>query len=148
MTHKTGAPFTDDRASGRARLVAIVLGLGCLAWLPYRMLQDAVGAAQPIAGTLFTLVFIGSALFLLAGRAVVGGSAPTLTRIGAWLAPLLLAMYARYHVDRIAGWLPLPFGREALEVALVGVPLVAGVVLLLLALRSWRELVAPAAAPA
>jgi PAT family beta-lactamase induction signal transducer AmpG len=148
MTHKAGAPFTDSRASGRARIVAVVLGLLCLAWLPYRMLQDAVGAAQPIAGTLFTLVFIGAALFLLAGRAVVGGSAPTLTRIGAWLAPLLLAMYARYHVDRIAGWLALPFARQALEAVLFAVPLCAGVVLLLLASRSWRELAAPAPAPA
>ena len=39
-------------------------------------------------------------------------------------------------------------GRQALELALYAVPLIAGLVLLLLALRSWRELAAPAAAPA
>jgi len=125
----------------------------CLAWLPYRAWQEAFGAAQPIAGTLFTLVFIASALFLLAGRAVLGDSARTLTRAGVWLAPLLLAMYARYHVDAIAGaftWLMRAESfRTFAEIALRGIPLAAGVVLLLVAMRPWRELSPqPASAPA
>jgi PAT family beta-lactamase induction signal transducer AmpG len=147
MTHKPGAPFADDRAPGRARSVAFALGLLCLAWLPYRIVQEEFGAAQPIAGTLFTLVFIGSALFLLAGRAVVGTSAPGLTRVGGWLAPLLLAMYARYHVDRVAGWFSPMVGTETFikgaEALLRGIPLAAGVVLLLLAWRPWDELRRP-----
>ena len=125
----------------------------CLAWLPYRIVQDEFGAAQPIAGTLFTLVFIGSALFLLAGRAVLGdvGTGPH-PASGRWLAPLLLAMYARYHVDRIAGWFSPWWATETFtegaEALLRGIPLVAGVVLLLLAWRPWHELRRPNAAGA
>jgi PAT family beta-lactamase induction signal transducer AmpG len=144
VTRKAGAPFDDDAAPGRARAVAGVLGVMCLAWVPFWSWQEALGAAQPIAGTVFTLVFIGSALFLLAGRAVLASSAHALTRVGAWVAPLLLAMYARYHLERIAGWFAPVVSPEAFtsgaEAAIRGVPLVAGVVLLLLALRPWGEL--------
>ena len=153
MARKPGESFADDAAPARARGVALVLGAMCLAWLPYRAWQDALGAAQPIAGTLFTLVFVGSGLFLLAGRAVLGDSVRTLTRIGVWIAPLLFAMYARYHIDTLAGWLSFAVSGERFksgaELVLLGVPLVAGVVLLLLALRPWRELrPEPAAAEA
>ncbi|MBK7793310.1 MAG: MFS transporter [Betaproteobacteria bacterium] len=144
MTHKAGAPFDDDAAPVRARAVAGALGLLCVGWVPYRVWQEALGAAQPIAGTVFTLVFIGASLFLLAGRAVLGDSARALTRVGAWIAPLLLAMYARYHIDRIAGWFSFAASPEAFtrgaEFLFRGVPLLAGLVLLLLALRPWGEL--------
>jgi PAT family beta-lactamase induction signal transducer AmpG len=121
--------------------------------LPYRIWHEAFGAAQPIAGTVFTLVFIASALFLLAGRAVLGDAARSLTRIGAWLAPLLFAMYARYFIDGIADWfsflVPAERFRNSVEIVMRGVPLASGVLLLLLALRPWRELGAqPANAPA
>ena len=99
MARKAGEAFADDAAPVRARALAAVLGLMCLTWLPYRAWHDAFGAAQPIAGTVFTLVFVGSALFLLAGRAVLGDAARRLTRFGVWLAPLLLAMHARYYID-------------------------------------------------
>ena len=153
MARKAGETFADNAAPTRARAVAAVLGLMCLAWLPYRIWHDAFGAAQPIAGTVFTLVFIASALFLLAGRAVLGDAARSLTRIGAWLAPLLFAMYARYYIDGIAGWfsflMPAENFRNGVEIVVRGVPLASGVVLLLLALRPWRELSAqPADAPA
>jgi PAT family beta-lactamase induction signal transducer AmpG len=153
MARKAGAPFADNAAPVRARGVAAVLGLMCLAWLPYRAWQEAFGAAQPIAGTLFTLVFIAAALFLLGGRAVLGDSARALTRAGAWLAPLLLAMYARYHLDAIAGgfaWLMSAESfRTVAEVALRAIPLAAGSILLLVALNPWRELSPqPASAPA
>ena len=148
VARRAGASFSDDAAPGRARSVAAVLGLLCLGWLPYRLWQQALGAAQPIAGTVFTLVFIGAALFLLAGRAVLGGSAPALTRIGTWVALLLLAMYARYHIERIAGWLSFAMTPEAFtsgaEVVFRGVPLLAGVVLVLLAVRPWDEMRPPA----
>jgi len=153
MARKPGESFADDAAPARARAVAGVLGVMCIAWLPYHARQEALGAAQPIAGTLFTLVFIGSALFLLAGRAVLGDSVRALTRVGVWIAPLLFAMYARYYVDAIAGWFSFMVSVEAFksgaELVLLGIPLVAGVVLLLLALRPWRELrPEPAAAEA
>jgi PAT family beta-lactamase induction signal transducer AmpG len=134
----------DGGAPARARLAAGLLGLSCLAWLPYRMDPAALGAAGPIFETVFTVVFVGSALFLLAGAAVLGGSAARLARIGAWLAPLLLAMYARRWVDTAAQ--ALGFGArpnvfvDALEIVLRGVPLAAGLLLLGLAMQGWREL--------
>lgn len=144
MRKKPGESFTDAAAPLRARAVAGALGVLCLAWLPYRALHEAFGAAQPIAGTLFTLVFVGSALFLLAGRAVLGESVRALSRIGAWIAPLLLLMYARYHVETIAGWFSFLANADAFrsgaETVMRAIPLAAGVVLLLLALQPWREL--------
>lgn len=144
MARKPGEPFTDDAAPLRARALAGVLGAMCLAWLPYQAWREALGAAQPIAGTLFTLVFIGSAVFLLAGRAVLGDTLRLITRIGAWIAPLLLAMYARYYLDTLAGWASFVVSAERFksgaEVVLLVVPAVAGVLLLVLALRPWREL--------
>ncbi len=144
MARKAGESFTDDAAPVRARAVAGILGLACLAWLPFRMGAETLGAAQPIAGTLFTLVFVGAALFLFAGRAVLGEQAGALTRVGLWIAPLLLAMYARYHLDAIAGWFAFAVTPEtfksAAEWGLRGVPLAGGITLLLLALQPWREL--------
>jgi PAT family beta-lactamase induction signal transducer AmpG len=146
----------DGAAPRRARRLALVLGLACLAWVPYHLLQDRLGAAQPIAGTLFTLVFVGSALFLLAGGALLGGSARRLSRLGVWAAPLLLLMHLRYHTDAIASWFgggsaSAGFTRIA-EGFFLAVPVLAGALLLALALRAWDELGEPAlpfeAAPA
>ena len=134
----------DGGAAARARFAAVVLGLACLAWLPYRMNQAALGAAGPIFETLFTVVFVGAALFLLAGSVVLSGSARTLTRAGAWLAPLLLLMFARRWVDALAA--ALGFAGQgnafsaAAEMFVRGVPLIGGVLLFALALQSWREL--------
>jgi PAT family beta-lactamase induction signal transducer AmpG len=153
MARKSGESFADDAAPARARAVAGILGVMCLAWLPYHAWQEALGAAQPIAGTVFTLTFVGSALFLLAGRAVLGDAGSALTRIGAWIAPLLLAMYARYYIDAIAGRFSFLVSTEQFKIAaefvLFGIPFFAGAVLLLLALRPWQELQPqPAAAEA
>ena len=134
----------DGGASSRARLTAVVLGLACLAWLPYRLNLAALGAAGPIFETVFTVVFVASALFLLAGSVVLSGSARKLTRVGAWFAPLLLLMFARRWVDAIGSWLgfggrPNAFA-DAAEVVLHLVPLGAGVLLFALAMQAWREL--------
>src|SRR5205814_8837477 len=56
-------------------------------------------------------------------------------RDSVWLAPLLLAMHARYYLDF----------NGAAETVLRAVPLAGGAVLLLLALRPWRELLPPRA---
>lgn len=133
---KGNAP--DGGAPLRARLSAAVLGLACLAWLPYRLGHGALGAAAPIFETLFTVVFVASALFLLAGAAVLHGTSAALKRAGLVIAPLLLAMYARR-------W--LGDSGAAVEFALRALPVVAGVVLLMLAAQAWRELRAEAASP-
>ena len=147
-----GFVANDAGAPGRARGLAFALGLLCLVWLPYRLGQDALGAAQPIAGTVFTLVFVGSALFLLAASAVLGARTPRLARLAVWVAPLLLLMHLRYHIDAIAGW----FGGGSASAALTStaellirvVPLLGGALLLALAIRPWSELrPSPAAGP-
>ena len=85
----------DGGGAARARTLAGVLALMCLAWLPYRAGWWPVGAAAPIFETLFTLVFVASAVFLAAGSAVLGKSASTLGRLGLVMTPLLLLMYLR-----------------------------------------------------
>ena len=85
----------DGGGAARARTLAGVLALMCLAWLPYCAGWWAVGAAAPIFETLFTLVFVASAVFLAAGSAVLGKSASTLGRLGLVMTPLLLLMYLR-----------------------------------------------------
>jgi MFS transporter, PAT family, beta-lactamase induction signal transducer AmpG len=117
----------DGQGSGRARAVAAVLALGCLLWLPHRAGVWNTGAAAPIFETLFTLIFVASAVFLAAGSAVLGGSATTLGRLGLVLAPLLLLMYARR-------WWP------QLEWLYYAVPAVAALVLAAQARLSWQVL--------
>jgi PAT family beta-lactamase induction signal transducer AmpG len=139
------APSWNDAASGtRARAVAFALALACAAWLPYSHWRDAAGSAQPIAETLFTLVFVGSALFLLAGAAVVGRAAPRLSRAAVWIAPLLLAMHARHHAGAIAAWfaplVPQARGVAALGLAFDAIALAGAAALALFARERWGAL--------
>ena len=140
---KRETTFSDALAQGRARKSALVLGLACLAWLPYWANHELLGRGQPIMGTFFTLVFVASALFLLAGREVLGAGAGAWRRAALWMAPLLLAMYGRYFVDRLDG---LPALRSIADVLVYLVPLAGGIVLLALASRDWRVLERAAAA--
>ena len=125
----------------RARASAVVLGLACIAWLPYRLNQAGLGAAAPLFETLFTVVFVASALFLLAGAAVLTQASRALLRAAPWIALLLLAMYARRWSGELGG--------NAAQVAawLINLlPVAAGALLLALAAQAWRELQpAPAA---
>ncbi len=130
----------DGGAPLRARASALVLGLACITFVPYRLGQGALGAAAPIFETVFTVVFVASALFLLAGAAVLRDASRALLRVGAWMALLLLLMYAR----RWAGALPPPWA-DAAGYLVLAVPMVAGLLLLALAARAWRELSVPAA---
>ncbi len=122
----------DGGAPTRARVTAVVLGLCCFAWLPFRLAPEALGKAAPVMDIFFTVIFVGSALFLLAGAAVlVPKTQAWLMRLGLWVAPLLLAMYARKWIGHF------PAGAEWLFRI---VPLLGGALLLTLAWRSWREL--------
>jgi MFS family permease len=135
--------FTDAQAEGRARKTALVLGLLCLAWLPCWALRDVFGKAQPIMSTFYTLVFIASALFMLAGREVLGPSAGAWRRATLWAAPLLLLMYGRNYLALLDGQPPL---RSAAEVIIYLVPLAGGIVLLGLAARNWHAVAVQAEA--
>jgi len=130
----------DGGAPQRARLSAAVLGLACIAWLPYRLQPGALGAAAPILETVFTVVFVASALFLLAGVSVLTRVPRAWLRAGVGLALLLLLMYAR----RWLGAPGTPLADAAALVVLV-VPPAAGALLLALATQGWRELAAAGA---
>jgi PAT family beta-lactamase induction signal transducer AmpG len=132
---KRPAVFSDALAARRSRNCAIGLGIACLAWVPYWAGHAAVGRAQPILSVFFTLVFIASALFLLAGREVLADAAGWWRRAALWVAPLLILMYARTWLDKLSGVPALHLAAQALMVA---VPLAAGIVLLALAKRDWR----------
>lgn len=138
---KRSVEFNDALAVGRARKSALVLGLCCLLWLPCWANMELLGKAQPIMGTFYTLVFVASALFLLAGREVLGQTAGVWRSAALWTAPLLLAMHGRYHLDKLGSFRPVA------DVLIYGGPLVGGIVLLGLASRGWQALntVEPAA---
>ncbi len=135
-----GSSYTDVRGPNRARGLATGLGVLCLAWLPYSYFSDVFGAAKPIMGTIFTVIFIGSALFLLAGKAVLGGAGGKPARLGAWIAPLLILMYVRYFVDKISGWVGSTAWTGAAQVVFWVVPAVAGLLLLVLGTQSWQQM--------
>jgi len=134
MKRQTAA-FSDALAEGRARKSSLVLGICCLAWLPYWANHELLGRGQSMMGTFFTLVFVASALFLLAGREVLGQGAGMWRRAALWVSPLLLLMYGRYWVDKLAGATAL---RSVAEVLVYLVPLAGGIVLLALSSRDWR----------
>jgi PAT family beta-lactamase induction signal transducer AmpG len=132
----------DGGAPVRARVSALLLGMACIAWLPYRLGQGALGAAAPVFETLFTVVFVASALFLLAGAAVLTQGSRVRVRAGVWMALLLLLMYARHWSGGLSGGAVL-IAQWVLHL----VPVAAGALLLSLAAQTWRELQpAPSAA--
>jgi MFS transporter, PAT family, beta-lactamase induction signal transducer AmpG len=120
-------PAGDGGGARRARLLALVLAAGCVLWLPYRAGVFDAGAAGPIFETLFTLIFVASAVFLAAGTATLGPSAGLAGRLGLVLGPLLLAMYARR-------WWPQA------DVLYYAVPSAAALVLMALARQPWSAL--------
>jgi MFS transporter, PAT family, beta-lactamase induction signal transducer AmpG len=129
-----------EHARQGARKSALALGLACLAWLPYWANPGWLGRGGPIMGTFFTLVFVAAALFLLAGREVLGAGAGPWRRAALWIAPLLLAMHGRCAIDRLAALPALPALRSVAELLIYLVPLAGGIVLLALASRDWPAL--------
>jgi PAT family beta-lactamase induction signal transducer AmpG len=123
----SATPAGDGGGARRARRLALVLATCCVAWLPYRAGAFDAGAAAPIFETLFTLVFVATAVFLAAGAATLGSSARLAGRLGLVLAPLLLAMYARR-------WWP------QLDLFYFAAPVAAALVLMVLARQPWLVL--------
>jgi PAT family beta-lactamase induction signal transducer AmpG len=126
--------FTDERAAGRARITAIVLGVCVLLFIPLWPNRAIFGEGQAIVGTFFTLIFVASALFLLAGREVLGSQGGVLRRFAPWIALLLFAMYGRYWVAQIGN----DGVRAVANALLYGTPVVAGLVLLAMGRMQWR----------
>ena len=127
----SGTPEMQSQGDGggahRARRLAALLAAGCVAFLVYRVGFWSAGAAAPMFETLFTLVFVASAVFLASGAPVLGASAPTLGRLGLVMAPLLLAMCLRR-------WWP------QLEVLYWVVPMAAALLLWAQARLAWPVL--------
>jgi PAT family beta-lactamase induction signal transducer AmpG len=138
------ASFTDALGPQRARRLATALGFLCLAWVPSSLWSEVFGAGKPIVGTLFTVIFIASALFLLAGRAVLGEAGGGTARLGVWVAPLLILLYARYYLNAIASWLPAGIDTASFvagaQNAMMGVAVLAGVLLLRLGAQPWKQM--------
>lgn len=145
----TQAATPDGAAPLRARRTALVLGVLCLLWVPFVMWGKAMGGAQAVVNTLFTLTFVGSALFLLAGRALLALSAPGLSRLGLWMAPLLLLMHLRYQVDSLAARTASPEAFAAgAQAVFLAVAVAGGLLLLALGRRPWAEVHGPSPAGA
>jgi PAT family beta-lactamase induction signal transducer AmpG len=136
--------FRDERAAARARITAIALGVCVLLFVPLWPNRAMFGEGQSIVGTFFTLVFVASALFLLAGREVLGSHAGVLRRLAPWMALLLFAMYGRYWVDRIDNG-----ALHAIATALLyATPIAGGLILLAMARIPWRDRLTGEDAPA
>ena len=126
--------WTDARAANRARNTAIALGVSLLLFVPAWRYGDVFGGGKPIIGTFYTLVFVASALFLLAGREVLGAKGDWIGRAAPWMALLLFAMFGRYWIDRIGN----P-ALQAIATALLYVtPVAAGLLMFAMARRDWH----------
>jgi hypothetical protein len=121
----------DANAQGRARTMARVLGLICLAFPAFVYLHDPKGAWAEIGAMLYTLVFVASALFLYAATLLQPLPAG-LRRACGWLAVAVLVIYLRK-------FLPADFASVAQAVS-AGVAMATGALLLLLGGRSWPGL--------
>lgn len=89
----------DAGAVRRARRMGRTLAATCLTFVAWWWLHDPKGPAAGIAGTVFTLAFVASALYLYAGTMLQDDSADA-ARLARALAVALLLLYARR-------WLPL-----------------------------------------
>jgi PAT family beta-lactamase induction signal transducer AmpG len=125
--------FTDSHADWRARTTCIVLGVAVLSFVLYWPNREMFGSGQPIIGTFYTLIFVASALFLLAAREVLGEAAGVWRSAALWAVPFLFAMYGRYWVEKIAN-APL---HTLASVLLYATPLAGGAALLALASMNW-----------
>ncbi|WP_022979584.1 MFS transporter [Ideonella sp. B508-1] len=127
--------FTDSLAPQRARKLALGLALMCLVWLPVHFEESLLGPAQPIAGVLFSLVFVGSAVVLLAGGAVLLKAHPTLARTAMGFSALTALLLLRKFLD------DTPAPVQALgHVLLYLVPALTAGLLWQLARQPWRDL--------
>ncbi|MBB5205373.1 PAT family beta-lactamase induction signal transducer AmpG [Inhella inkyongensis] len=125
---KPAQPGEPERSVERATTLCRILALLCASWLPYQLWGEHLGGAQEIVGIFYTLIFVGGALVLLAGTAIVPRSA--LTRATPWLALALLALYARR-------WLPA--GPELIA-ATSAVALAGAAALWVMARQDWAAL--------
>jgi PAT family beta-lactamase induction signal transducer AmpG len=105
--------------------------------VPVWLYRDQLGEGASLMQTFFTLVFVASALFLLAAREVMGAAIGRWRRPSLWMTLLLLAVYFRKYLSALAG---TPALHQAAESLILLVPVLGGLTLLGLAGRSWAAL--------
>jgi PAT family beta-lactamase induction signal transducer AmpG len=132
---KQPTTYADSHANWRSRTTALVLGICVLSFVLFWPNRELAGEAKPIVGTFYTLVFVASGLYLLAGREVLGMAAGRFGRAALWIAPFLFAMYGRYWIEDITIG---PLYALAI-VLLYATPLAAGAVLLTMARMDWSD---------
>lgn len=137
MTKPDGERISDGKTEGRARKSAIVLGLMCLLWVPAWFMREQLGEGAPLMHTFFTLIFVSSALFLLAAREVMGRDMGRWHAPALWCALGLLLVYFRKYLGLLDAQ---PMLRQGVEALVVLIPAIGGVTLLGLASRSWAAL--------
>jgi PAT family beta-lactamase induction signal transducer AmpG len=109
----------DEAAERRARTVGRVLAAACLVFVPWWWLHDRAESANDILQTIFTFVFVASALYLAAGGLLQRESA-AFARAARVLALALLLMYARRWVPALHDALHDPARLVVAVVALAG----------------------------
>ncbi len=124
----------DAGAVRRARWMGRTLAAACLAFVAWWWLHDPKGPVAGIAGTVFTLAFVASALYLYAGTMLQQDSAAS-ARMARLLALALLLLYARR-------WLPVapPAAQEAGRWLVAAVALAGATWLWRVAGRPWPGL--------
>jgi MFS transporter, PAT family, beta-lactamase induction signal transducer AmpG len=108
--------------------VAALLAVLCLAWLPFIAWGEGLGRAQGLMSMFFTLVFVASAVVLLAASALWPRG--TFSRAAPWVAVALLAIYARRFFE------PSPL----VHIATAVVACAGGALLLWLSRQPWHAL--------
>jgi len=134
LARPLSAVLCDANAGRRARLMGRTLAAACVAFVAWWLLHDPRGPTAGLASTVFTLVFVATALYLYAGgllqtdsEAVVRG-----TRV---LAVAVLLLYARRWLPELPT-VPQELGRWVVA----AVPLVAAAALWRMAGRPWPGL--------
>jgi PAT family beta-lactamase induction signal transducer AmpG len=133
------AALCDAAAERRARTVGRVLAAACLVFVPWWWLHDRAETANDIAQTIFSFVFVASAVYLAAGGLLQRESAAfgRATRV---LAVALLLLYARRWVSELPDAL-----QYAARVAVAIVALAGAAGLLRMEQRRWPGLAATGA---
>ena len=75
---------------------------------------------------------------------MLGDAGGRTARLGVWVAPLLILLYARYYLDAIASWLPVGVDTVSFVAGvnntMLGVAVLAGVLLLRLGAQPWKQM--------
>jgi PAT family beta-lactamase induction signal transducer AmpG len=136
---REGQAEQPDAALRRARGSSAVLGVLCLAWLPFHHLHSASSAATGLAQTGFTVVFVASALVLYAGS-LLNELPGAVSRLCKLLCLGLLFIYLRKFSPQLLEWGASESLIRTLNLGVDAIALVAALALLGLSRSAWSRL--------